>query len=293
LSTLVDVAHTRSGQRFPIGFRHDTARGNFMPGPQNFEIGNAPQGGNYAAPLVGFDIGDRLAKLPEEYYAARMRAPVIDPRTGQPTSDRPLVLKALAERGTPSGDDDIDYKLGIRLGDEAFWFACNVGQPPWLDCIITWMNYALRSEGKEFGPLEHWSMGPLRNTKHERFAQELAEGKSMIEAYKAASYKPNRSHASRLVAKGNIKGRVAELQDAAAAKVELTLESLIEEAAGIQDKATKAGQYSAAIAALIAKSKLAGRWIDRAEQRNTNVVYAVSDKPMSDEEWEHQFCTEH
>jgi hypothetical protein len=39
--------------------------------------------------------------------------------------------------------------------DEAFRFACNVGQPAWLDCIITWMNYALRSEGKEFGPLEH------------------------------------------------------------------------------------------------------------------------------------------
>src|SRR2546430_9385164 len=108
-------------------------------------------------------------------------------------------------------------------------------------------------------------MAPLRNTKHEHFAQELAEGKSMIEAYKIAGYKPNRSHASRLVAKGNIRGRVAELQDAAATKTQITVESLIEEAAGIQDKATKAGQYSAAIAALIAKAKLAGRWIDRTE----------------------------
>ena len=60
-------------------------------------------------------------------------------------------------------------------------------------------------------------MAPLRNTKHELFAQGLAEGKSMTEAYRAAGYKPNRSHASRLVAKGNIKGRMAELQDAAAA----------------------------------------------------------------------------
>jgi phage terminase small subunit len=36
-------------------------------------------------------------------------------------------------------------------------------------------------------------MGLLRNTKHERFAQELAEGTSMSEAYEAAGYKPNRS----------------------------------------------------------------------------------------------------
>ena len=36
-------------------------------------------------------------------------------------------------------------------------------------------------------------MAPLRNTKHERFAQELAEGKSTSEAYEAAGYKPDRA----------------------------------------------------------------------------------------------------
>ena len=136
-------------------------------------------------------------------------------------------------------------------------------------------------------------MNPLRNSKHERFAQELAEGNSISEAYKVAGYKPNRSHASRLVAKGNIKGRVAELQDAAAAETQITIESLIKEAADIQKRATKAGQHSAAIAALIAKAKLAGRWVDRAEQRNTNVQYIVSDKPMTEEEWAARFVTEH
>jgi phage terminase small subunit len=136
-------------------------------------------------------------------------------------------------------------------------------------------------------------MGPLRNTKHERFAQELAEGKSMSEAYEAAGYKPNRSHASRLVAKGNIKGRVAELQDAAAAETQVTVESLINEAADIQERAPKAGQYSAAIAALVAKAKLAGRWMERAEQRNTNVNYVVSDQPMTEEEWVAKCVTEH
>src|ERR1700722_8233448 len=111
-------------------------------------------------------------------------------------------------------------------------------------------------------------MGLLRNIKHERFAQELAEGKSMNEAYEAAGYKPSRPHASRLATNGNIRGRVAELQDAAAAETQVTVESLINEAADIQERATKAGQYSAAIAALIAKAKLAGRWVERAEQKN-------------------------
>ena len=136
-------------------------------------------------------------------------------------------------------------------------------------------------------------MGPLRNTKHERFAQELAEGKSMSEAYEAAGYKPNRSHASRLVAKGNIKGRVAELQHAAAAETLITVESLIKEAADIQERATKAGQYSAAIAALIAKAKLVGRWVERSEQKNSNVNYVMSDKPMTEEEWAERCVTEH
>jgi phage terminase small subunit len=136
-------------------------------------------------------------------------------------------------------------------------------------------------------------MSPLCNSKHERFAQELAEGKSMSEAYEVAGYKPNRSHASRLATNGNIQGRVAELQDAAAAETQITLQSLIEEAADIQKRAAKAGQYSAAIAALIAKAKLAGRWVDRAEQRNTNVNYVVSDQPMTEEEWVAEHVTEH
>ena len=115
----------------------------------------------------------------------------------------------------------------------------------------------------------------------------------MTEAYRAAGYKPNRSHASRLVTNGNIQGRVAELLDAAAAETQVTVESLINEAADIQERATKAGQYSAAIAALIAKAKLAGRWMDRTEQKNTNVNYVVSDQPMTEEEWAAERVTEH
>jgi hypothetical protein len=35
--------------------------------------------------------------------------------------------------------------------------------------------------------------------------------------------------------------------------------------------------------ALTAKAKLAGLWVDRAENLNGN--YAISDKPLSEQEW--------
>jgi phage terminase small subunit len=136
-------------------------------------------------------------------------------------------------------------------------------------------------------------MAPLRNTKHERFAQGLAEGRSADEAYSAAGYKADRAHASRLAANGRIRGRVAELQDAAATETQITIESLISEAANIQRLATEAGQHSAAIAALIAKAKLAGRWVERSEQKNSNINYVMSDQPMTDEEWAADRVTEH
>ena len=68
---------------------------------------------------------------------------------------------------------------------------------------------------------------------------------------------------------------------------------LIREAADIQQKATDGRQYSAAIAALIAKAKLAWRWVERTEQNNTNINYAVSGQPMTEEEWVAERVTEH
>jgi hypothetical protein len=79
----------------------------------------------------------------------------------------------------------------------------------------------------------------------------------------------------------------------AAGEASVTIETLIREAADIQQKATDGRQYSAAIAALIAKAKLAGRWVERSEQNNTNVNYAISDQPLSEQEWVDKCVTEH
>ena len=89
-------------------------------------------------------------------------------------------------------------------------------------------------------------------------AQEVAKGTSAIDAYTKAGYKPNRSHASRLVAQGNICDRVAEPQGSVAKAVKVTIESLsteLEEARGI---AIEEKQTSAAVAATMGKAKLFG-----------------------------------
>jgi hypothetical protein len=55
----------------------------------------------------------------------------------------------------PSGDSSADYACGDRLGVEALEHARKTGEPKFVDCVILWMNFVFRSEGKELGPLEH------------------------------------------------------------------------------------------------------------------------------------------
>ena len=51
------------------------------------------------------------------------------------------------------------------------------------------------------------------------------------------------------------------------------------------------GKYSAAVAALTVKAKLAGLWVDKAENKATNVVYHIADKPMTMDEWAQKYCS--
>ncbi|MDE3809945.1 terminase small subunit [Sinorhizobium meliloti] len=54
-------------------------------------------------------------------------------------------------------------------------------------------------------------MPVLKNARHEKFAQELAKGKTADEAYQLAGFKPNRGNASVLKQKESISNRVAEI----------------------------------------------------------------------------------
>ncbi len=60
-------------------------------------------------------------------------------------------------------------------------------------------------------------MPVLKNTRHERFAQNVAKGMSATEAYEKAGYKRNDGSAGRLHRNAQVKERIAELQNRAAA----------------------------------------------------------------------------
>ena len=72
-------------------------------------------------------------------------------------------------------------------------------------------------------------------------------------------------------------------QTEAAAKHQLTVETMIERFAEAAKDAKNDKQHGAVVSALTAVAKLAGLWVDRSENLNGN--YAISDKPLSEQEW--------
>jgi Terminase small subunit len=115
-------------------------------------------------------------------------------------------------------------------------------------------------------------MQSLKNARHERFAQHLAQGKSAVEAYRLAGYRAANKSAEtagpRLFRNVHIQQRVVELQQKVARKAEITLESLLEEAELQRAAALNAGQYAAANGALKLKAELSGHYVFR----NLNVT---------------------
>lgn len=70
---------------------------------------------------------------------------------------------------------------------------------------------------------------PLRNSKHELFAQALARGLCADAAYQEAGFRPHRSNAARLSANERIQARVAHILAAGAERAEITVARLVEE----------------------------------------------------------------
>lgn len=108
-------------------------------------------------------------------------------------------------------------------------------------------------------------MPVLTNPKHERFAQELAKGKTADEAYVIAGYKENRGNAATLKAKQIISDRISELLERGAKRVEVTVESLIAEAEEARQLALANKQAAAAVAATREKGVLSGKRVERSE----------------------------
>ena len=140
-------------------------------------------------------------------------------------------------------------------------------------------------------------MPTLRNPRHEKFAQELAAGKTADAAYVLAEYQENRSNAARLNANRDIQKRVAEIQLVGAERAAVTVETLIAEAESARKKAmADKGGAAAAVAAITAKAKLAGLWREKVAVTDPSGEkaprYIISDRPMTEEEWARERCGE-
>src|SRR5580700_2844986 len=139
------------------------------------------------------------------------------------------------------------------------------------------------------------SMPTLQHPRHERFAQELAAGKTADAAYVLAGYRANRSNAARLSASRDIQKRVAGIQSLGAERAATTVETLIVEAEAARSKAMgEKGGAAAAVAAITAKAKLAGVWREKVAQTDPSGEkpprYIISDRPMTEEEWIRERC---
>ena len=103
--------------------------------------------------------------------------------------------------------------------------------------------------------------GPLKNARHERFAQELAKGKTQDAAYELAGYSPDRGAASRLSANINVQARLETLKAGAAKRTEHTAASLAERLLKIAAKgeeSPEAPMLSVARASITDAAKLLG-----------------------------------
>jgi phage terminase small subunit len=119
-------------------------------------------------------------------------------------------------------------------------------------------------------------MGVLANSKHERFAQELAKGKSATEAYELAGYRPNRGNATTLKQQESISKRVCEILEGmheghkeavmqAIESTEVTPESLVRELEEARAVAKDQKQGAAMTAATIGKARILGLIIEKRE----------------------------
>jgi hypothetical protein len=124
-------------------------------------------------------------------------------------------------------------------------------------------------------------MPRLENSKHERFAQALAAGKTAVDAYEWAGYRRNRGHASTLRKNPGLLKRVDEILEsrgqiqgrgalAAIERARLSKTTVIEMLLADRELARQNGQSSAAIRATELLGKELGMFVERAAHRHSS-----------------------
>ena len=128
-------------------------------------------------------------------------------------------------------------------------------------------------------------VSPLKNPRHEAFAQYLYEGLTQEEAHTKAGYKPSRPNACKLAKDHNILQRVAQLQERKAKQADVTIESISEMLLSDRKAAIEAEDISNRRQCAMDLAKLHGLIIDKAKTENETTIKAVSGEPITPEEW--------
>lgn len=117
-------------------------------------------------------------------------------------------------------------------------------------------------------------MAILTNARHERFAQEIAKGKTATEAYVIAGYKAHDGNAATLRGNQRVLDRLAELQEKGAERAVITVASITERLLSIATKgesSSDAPLLSVARAALMDAAKLNGLVVEKSLNAQTSV----------------------
>lgn len=106
--------------------------------------------------------------------------------------------------------------------------------------------------------------------KQEAFAQAIVTGVNQSDAYRAAyKVRPGTKAesvnvaASKLMSDAKVTQRVAELREPVAKKAQITLESHLDDLMRLRNMAAKEKQYSAAIAAEVARGRASGVHVEK------------------------------
>lgn len=142
---------------------------------------------------------------------------------------------------------------------------------------------------------------PLRNQRHEMFAQEVASGGSktdaFLEAYPhAAEWKPAAAHvkASMMGARPDVQARIAWLQERAADTAVFTRAQHIARLNALSRSAEKAGEYTAAVKAEENRGKAAGFYPTRVELtgKGGGPIETKQTRDLTDDEFR-EACRKH
>jgi type II secretory ATPase GspE/PulE/Tfp pilus assembly ATPase PilB-like protein len=117
--------------------------------------------------------------------------------------------------------------------------------------------------------------------KQEAFAQAVASGMNQSDAYRLAYNAKGKAaginvSACKLMADPNVSLRVSQIRAKGAERAAVTLEGHLQTLADLRDAAEKAKQFSAAIAAEIARGKASGIHIEKSEQTVTTKALPAS-----------------